>query len=252
MLSVRMNEASLLINEIEVVNLRKPFQRIVHKHKDIDSVLRTPSETLSRPRKPLSYYVKITDSKAGALYNIEKHGLQGHWVYSTNNSVSDVFRDKALQTILRSIHDDREQVNLVRQYISVVLGYLTQSYDFDAVFTCLPGLEKFTKKEVITDTSKLVKLPTLNFESRRYRSVRALLNGHREGLPTRLFDWEVFTNIDSRHTSLDKKIFEGYRNVLILTGTNVQYAGFLAKELQKVRSIKEVLPVSLFHIGAIR
>lgn len=252
MLSVRLREASLLVNEIEIVNLRKPFQRIVHKHKEIDSILRIPSETLARPRKPLSYYVKINESKAGALYNIEQHGLQGHWVYSTNNSISDVFRDKAIQTVLNNLDDEREQFQLLRQYISVIIGYLTQSYNFDVILTPILGVENLTKKKVITDTSKLTRLPDLRYESRRYRSVKALLNGHKEGLPARLFDWEVLTKIDSRHVTLDKKALEGYRNVLILTGTNVQYAGFLSREIQKVRSIKEVLPVSLFHVGAIR
>ena len=252
MLSIRIRDANLLVNEIEIVNLREPFQRIVHKSDGIDSILRTPKETLSRPRKPLSYYVKITETKAGALYNIEKHGLQGHWVYSTNNSISDVFRDKALQTVLHSLDPEMEQYSLICQYISVVIGYLVKSYKFDVILSTIPTIEKLTKFPVIIDQSKLVRLPKLSYESKRFRSVKALLKGHEEGIPTRLFDWEILTKIDSRNTTLDKKKLEGYNNILVLAGTNVQYAGYLAKEISKVKGVKEVLPVSLFHVGGKR
>lgn len=249
MLSIRMQDACLLVNEIKIVNLRKPFLRIIHRPNGISEILRTPSETLARPRKPLSYYVKITNTKAGSLYNTEKHGLQGHWVYSTNNSISDIFRDKALQTILHNLDSELEQFELIRQYFSTVVNFLIKSYNFDVVVTSIPTLECITKENIIVDQSNLIKLPSLRYESKRYRSVRALLNGHKEGLPTRLFDWETLINIEAKHTTLDKRGIEGHNNILILTGTNVQYAGWLACEIKKIRGVKEVLPVSLFHMG---
>jgi hypothetical protein len=249
MLSIRMRDAHLLVNEIKIVDLRKPFLRIIQKSDGISGILRKPSETLVRPRKPLSYYVKITGTKAGALYNVEKHGLQSHWVYSTNNTISNVFKDKSLQTILKNLDSELEQFELIRQYLSVAVNFLVKSFDFDVILTSIPTLGSITKFNLVVDEVKLTKLPDLSYEPRRYRSVKALLKGHKEGLPTRLFDWEILTNITAKHTTLDRKALEGYNNILVLAGTNVQYAGFLAREVAKIRGVKEVLPVSLFHVG---
>ena len=244
MIQIKLQDAHISVNGIRLVNLREPFQRIVNCPDGPSTLLRPPSQTLARTRKPLTYYVPMTSSKAGALYNMELHTLQSHWVYSTNTSVSPVFRDKALQTVLHNL-DEQENI---RKYLEVVVGMLTKSYSFDAILTTIPHLNLMTSIPIIGDTTKLVKLPGRRFETRRYRTVRALLDGHK-GLPARLFDWEVFTEITSRHTTLDKKRFREYSSIMVLVGTNVQYAGWLTNELLKLRNVKEVLPVSMFYIG---
>lgn len=248
MLSISVRNANLVINENDIVDLRKPFKRLVHVPEGVDTIIRTPSETLNAPRKPLAYYVKITNTKAGALYNIERHGLKSHWIYSTNPSKSDVFKDKTLQTILHHLDSEQEYIKAIRQYLTTVVNFVFKSYKFDVIYTSIPTLQSITKEPVIVDKSNLIKLPELPQETKRYRSVRALLNGHPEGLPARLFDWHVYKNINYRHTTLDKAQISGYTNVLILTGTNIQYAGFLYREIKKIPSVKEVLPVSLFRI----
>jgi len=248
MISVKVQDAHLVINQNEIVDLRKPFKRIVFVPEGVDTIMRTPSETLNALRKPLAYYVKITNTKAGALYNIERHGLQSHWIYNTNPSKSAVFKDKTLQTILHTLNSEQGNFDLIRNYISTIVNFLYKSYSFDIIYTSIPTLQSLTREPVIVDTSRLIKLPKLTHETQRYRSVRALLNGHPKGLPARLFDWEVYKNVSLKHTTLDKKKIKDYNNVLVLTGTNTQYAGFLCREIKKLPGIKEVLPVSLFKI----
>lgn len=248
MLSVKVQDAQLVINQNEIVDLRKPFKRIVFVPEGVDTIMRTPSETLDAPRKPLVYYVKITNTKAGALYNIERHGLQSHWIYNTNPSKSAVFKDKTLQTILHNLNSEQENFDLIRNYLSTVVNFLYKSYSFDAIYTSIPTLQSLTKEPVIVDTSRLTKLPQLTYETKRYRSVRALLNGHPQGLPARLFDWKIYKHINFKHTTIDRKKLKGYNNILVLTGTNIQYAGFLCREIKKLPGVKEVLPVSLFKI----
>lgn len=248
MLSINVKNACLVVNENSIVNLRKPFKRIVHIPEGVETIYRTPSETLSRARKPLPYYVKITNTKAGALYNIERHNLKSHWIYNTNSSISDIFKDKSLQTILHNLNIEQPSFETIRQYLSTVINFIFKSYNFDIIYTSIPTLSCITKENVISDDLKLIKLPDLKHESKRYRSVKALLKGHPEGLPARLFNWEVYTKITKRYTTLDKKILKGYTNVLVIVGTNIQYAGFLCKEIKKINGVKEVLPVSLFKI----
>jgi hypothetical protein len=245
-----LRESTLLSNGIEITDLRKPFQRIVRKSDGVDTLRHIPSETLARPRKPLYYYVPITKTVAGALYNTEYKGLQSHWVYSTNTSISDVYRDKALQHMLEHLHIETETNQKIRAYLSRVLELLIASYTFDCIVTPITSLSTLTNFSLAIDNSCLIKLPKRDGKSQRYNSVRALLNGHKEGIPSHILDWEIYNEIDlSRNTTFDRKKIEGNRSILIIAGTNTQYAGFLARELKKIRGVREVLPVSLFYIG---
>ena len=246
MVNTKLVDAHLTVNGIRLVNLREPFQRIINCPDGSRHILRPPSETLARERKPLTYYVPMTNTKAGALYNMEIQKLQSHWVYSTNTSISPVFRDKAIQTTLHNLENDENE--LLRDYLKVIVNMLTKSYDFDVIFSPIPGLSMITRVPVIKDETLITKLPNKRQEMKRYRTIKALINGHK-GLPARLFDWRIYSEISLKASNLDKKLFKEYSRIMVLTGTNVQYAGWLTRELLKMRNVKEVLPVSMFHIG---
>jgi hypothetical protein len=250
--SVDFRETGLYINGFYVVDLKKPFHRIVgHEDRNIETILRAPSETL-REKKPLTYYVKFSQKKAGALFRSEVMGLKCHWLYNTNTSISPLFRDKALLTLLNTLDTpDMDAYAEVRRYLSTILRLLWKSYPFDCVFTSLRTIPLLLPEvPVVVQPLRLMRLPKNIFQpSVRYKTLAAVLQGHPEGIPLSLLTGESYKFLALRHTTFNKDELCGYKNILILEGTNTSYAGFLAREFTFISGIQECLPSTLFHIG---
>ena len=239
----------LYINGFRLFDLKKPFHRIVGHTTGIESILRTPSESLSRQKKPLTYYVKFTNTKAGAMFNSDVKGLQCHWVYNTNTGISPLFRDKALLKLLTVI--DTENIEVyedVRNYLKSIIWYLWKSYSFDCILTSLQHLPLLLPKVPIEVMPLLLKsLPgQIVNPSVRYETLQALLKGHPEGIPLSLLTAESYKFLALRHTSFNREFLKEKKSILIIEGTNTSYSGFLARELSFL-GVKNVLPTVLFR-----
>jgi hypothetical protein len=253
MFTVELHEQTqLYLNGFRVVDLKKPFHRIVGRDEGVNGILRSPSESLSRQKKPLTYYVKFAEKKAGALFHSEVIGLKCHWIYNTNTSISQLFRDKGLLTLLNVLETDMEVYAEVRRYLSSILRLLWKSYPFDCVVTSLKHLPLLLPGvPVVVMPLMLISLPKQPaFPSVRYKTLQAVLKGHSGSIPLSLLTGESFRFLALRHTSFEKEKLHVCKNILILEGTNTSYAGFLARELSFLSGVKEVLPTTLFHIGA--
>ena len=251
MFTVELHETELYINTFRVVDLRKPFHRILHDKESVERLLRTPSESLSRQKKPLTYYVKFAERKAGAMFNSEVAGLRCHWIYNTNTSVSPLFRDKALLTMLSVL--DQQEVEIyaeVRRYLSSILRLLCKSFAFDCVVTSLHVVPMLIPDfPVIVLPLKLTSLPKqVARPSARYTTLQAVLKGHPEGIPLSLLTGSSYNFLSLRHTSFDRDVLKDKKNILIIEGTNTSYSGFLAREFAFL-GVREVLPTTIYHIG---
>lgn len=246
-----LHETLLYINSFRVLDLRKPFHRIVGDEDSVDKLLRTPTESLSRAKKPLTYYVKVTEKRAGALFHSEVQGLKCHWVYNTNTSVSPLFRDKALTILLKSLETQNETYKEVRRYLTGVVRLLWKSFPFDCIITSIETLPLLLPEVPIHILPlTLTSLPKQTaFPSTRHTTLKAVLKGHPEGIPLSLLTGDAYSFLSLKHTTFDKKLLQDVKNVLIIEGTNTSYAGFLARELYFLPGVKQVLPTTLFHIG---
>lgn len=253
MFVIELHETQVYVNGFKVVDLKKPFHRIVvHEGKRIDDILRTPSESLSRQRKPLTYYVKFSDKKAGALFNSEVTGCKCHWIYNTNPAISPLFRDKALLTLLRMLDiAEIAEYAEIRRYLSTILRFLWKSFPFDCVVTSLRTVPLLLPDvPVIVMPLQLVSLPKeTSFCGSRYKTLAAVLKGHEGGVPLSLLTAASFKFLGLRHTTFDRHLLKGQKNILIIEGTNTSYAGFLARELAYLPGTREILPCTLFHIN---
>jgi hypothetical protein len=250
MFTIELHGTDLYINGFRILDLKKPFHRIVGDSKGVAELLRTPSESLSRKKKPLTYYVKFSETKMGALFHSEVAGLQCHWVYNTNTGVSPLFRDKALLTLLTALDTPLETYTEVRRYLTTILTLLWNSFSFDCIFTSLSVLPSLLPGiPVCVAPLRLMTLPkpAASFTSRQ-RTLHAVLRGHPEGIPLSLLTGESYNFLSLRHTSFEKSSIKNYKSMLVVEGTNTAYSGFLARELTFL-GVKEVLPVCLFHIG---
>jgi len=252
MFSVQLHNSLLYVNNFHIVDLGKPFKRIIHNAAGIDPSLRTPAETLATVRKPLPYYVKFAEDRAGALFNMESRGFKCHWVYETQPDVSGLFRDKALLTLLHGLDTDSETYKSIRNYLRVIVRLIAHSFEFDCIVTSLPCAQLLCKTVPIlhvTPVLRALPLRPAHLITKRYRTLRAVLKGHPEGIPLSVLNGESLNLITLRHTSFEKSLLAGMKNILILEGTNVNYSGFLAKELMYLPGISNVLPCTLFRIG---
>lgn len=253
MFTVELHEQTqLYLNGFRVIDLKNPFHRIVRRDEGVDGILRSPSESLSRQKKPLTYYVKFAEKKAGALFHSEVVGLKCHWIYNTNTGISQLFRDKGLLTLLNVLDTDIEVYAEVRRYLSSILRLLWKSFPFDCVLTSLkhlplllPGVPVVVMPLALTSLPKQGTAPSV-----RYKTLEAVLKGHNGSIPMSLLTGESFRFLSLRHTTFEREKFHSCKNVLIIEGTNTAYSGFLARELSFLGGVKEVLPTCLFHIGA--
>lgn len=247
------NTATVYINGFRIVDLQKPFHRIVGNHgESINKILRTPSESLSRQKKPLTYYVKFSERRAGALFNSEVHGLKSHWVYNTNTHISPLFRDKALSTLVNLLETiDTETYNEVRRYLSSILMLLWKSFSFDCVFSSLQTLPVLVPNiPIIVAPLTLVALPEhVAHNNVRHKTLQAVLKGHSGGIPLSILTGASYNFLSLRHTTFDRSLIKDKKSILVIEGTNTAYAGFLARELSFFPEVHDVLPVCLFHIN---
>jgi hypothetical protein len=224
----------------------------VGSEKGVDHILRTPSESLSRQKKPLTYYVKFAENRAGALFNSEVSGLKSHWTYNTNTSVSPLFRDKALLTLLNVLDtDDMKVYGEIRKYLAGVLRLVWKSFPFDCIVTSLGKLPYLLPDiPIIVMPLMLTSLPRQrSFSSIRYTTLKAVLKGHPEGIPLSLLTGESFSFLSLRHTTFERDLLKDMKNILIVEGTNTSYSGFIAREFSFLEGVKEVLPITIFHIN---
>jgi len=250
--TIELHGTDLYINGFRVLDLKKPFHRIVGNRESIDSILRTPSESLSRQKKPLTYYVKFTEKKAGAMFNSEVCGLKSHWLYNTNTSISPLFRDKALLTLLNVLDTPSIEVyEDVRKYLKSIVRLVWKSFPFDCILTSLRTLPLLLPDlPIILAPLRLVSLPKqIAFPSVRYKTLQAVLQGHSDGVPLSLLTGESYNFLSLRYTTFERASLKNLKNILIIEGTNTAYAGFLARELSFLCGIKEILPTTLFHIN---
>lgn len=251
MFALEMNEKNqLYINGFLVVDFHKPFHRLVGHASGIDRIMRTPSESLSRQKKPLTYYVKMTSTRAGALFNSDVRGLQCHWVYNTNTGISPLFRDKTLLTLLNNLDTSLDTYEKIRGDLKSIVWFLWKSFPFDLIMTSLRHLPELLPKVpievmplMLTSLPRQIAVPSV-----RYGTLQALLKGHPGGVPLSLLTGESFRFLSLRHTNFQKEKIRGCKNVLIIEGTNTYYSGFLARELSFL-GVRNVLPTTLFHIG---
>ncbi len=253
MFALELHGTELYINGFKILDLKRPFHRIVGNTTGIDTILRTPSESLSRQKKPLTYYVKFSEKKAGALFHSEVCGLKSHWLYNTNTSISPLFRDKALLTLLNILDTSSLEVyEEVRRYLRSIIRLVWKSFPFDCIITSLRTLPLLLPDlPVIFMPLRLTSLPKhIAFPSVRHKTLQAVLHGHSEGIPLSLLTGESYNFLSLRHTTFEKNSLKEYKNILIIEGTNTAYSGFLARELAFLCGVKEVLPCCIFHIGA--
>lgn len=246
-----LHETVLHINSFRILDLKKPFQRIVGDQESVDKLLRTPTESLSRAKKPLTYYVKFSEKRAGAMFHSEVQGLKCHWVYNTNTSVSPLFRDKALTILLKTLNTENETYKEIRRYLTGIIRLLWKSFSFDCILTSIETLPLLLPEVPMIVTPLILKsLPKQTaFPSVRHKTLQAVLKGHPEGIPLSLLTGDSYNFLSLRHTNFDKMLLQDKKKVLIIEGTNTYYAGFLAREFYFLQGIKEVLPTTLFHIG---
>ncbi len=250
MFTIDLHDTQLYINTFRILDLKKPFHRIVGDPENIQKILRTPSESLSRQKKPLTYYVPFSDTRAGAMFHSEVSGLKCHWIYNTNSSVSPLFRDKALLTLLNFLDASGNTYEEVRRYLSSLLYLLWNSFSFDCILTSIRTLPLLAPDlPIVVMPLKLTSLPAkIAFMTDRYKTLQAVLKGHPNGIPLSLLTGESYRFISLRHTTFDKSLIKNKKNILIVEGTNTSYAGFLARELSFL-GVKEILPTTLFHIN---
>jgi hypothetical protein len=247
MINLKLRDSTLFANRVKIVNLNRPFKSIVSYSAEKDKHLSSRLVTSEEERQPLlPYHVQITETKAGVLYGARKNTFKVYWVYSTNSRVSSTFRDVVLQEFFKEMHNDED----MRRYIVVIISLLVNSFDFEYIFTDIPGLEKIYKKvPIVFDPTKLLNISPERVTTPTIHVVKSMLREHTEGLPLRLFDSQVYTAVSLfKNTTFDKSILPSEKG-LILMGTNHYYAGFLAKELNTYSLNEKVLPVCLFYIG---
>ena len=135
----------------------------------------------------------------------------------------------------------------VRQYVCVVLNLLMTSFPFDCLYTDIPEIKHLSLPfPVIIDDTVLIKMEGV---LPHQRLQHAILERHTY-IPLRLCDWRTFDHIRlvGPNTSFRAGVLEQHRNILLLTGTNPFYAGFLSREFHSM-GYEEVLPVSLFSVN---
>jgi hypothetical protein len=234
------DEHVITANGYEIVNLSKPYKWIVRRQSG-----RIPSETLKTKGKPLAYYVPIRDDVYGSLYSTEYHGFQSHWVYCTNTSVSDLFRDKVLHEICQTFSSDSEVLSEIKRHIFIIVNMLIKSYTFDCIFTDIEALSSLRLSVPVLYSVPLLK--SITPKNQKQEVISAMLLKHKT-LPLNVFDWQTLQGVSLRNTTLDKTSIAKYTTPLILSATNHMYTGFLYKEFVRMGK-KETLPVTLFFIG---
>lgn len=262
MIYVTFEKGEIKANRFTITNLKRPFQNIVHSTKIAKQ--RRPIDTFMDGtrllKKLLIYEIPIKKSTYGTLFRSSIQGFPSHWVYETNKTISPLFRDKVLHKILHEdLLKEDEAFENIRQHLKVIMNLLVKSYDFDLILTDIENLASFTLPlPIIYDDAKLVSVPPPS--TVRLKTVRALLRKHESKLPLKTFDWQLLSHISlTRHSTFDLNRLKGYTNILIISGTNPYYAGFLARELGRVRRDKEEaterskltfnpLPVTLFSV----
>ena len=269
MFMAELHNTNLYINGARIVDLKKPFQRIVGNHgESISKILRAPQESLSRKKRPLTYYVKFSEYKAGALFNSDIDGLKCHWVYNTNPSISPLFRDKVLLSLVNLLDTPMEIYGEICQYLRSIIMLLWKSFSFDCIYSSirtLPFLLSYDDIPIITAPLNLVRLPKkcpwgdkdITSGDRggrngleRYKILQAILKGHPKGIPLSILTGTSYNLISLvRDTTFNRDILKGKKNILIVESTNTAYAGFLSREISSLPGVKETLPVCFFHIN---
>ena len=254
MIYVTFEKGEVKANRFTIANLKRPFQNIVYKK---ERRLWKPSETFMLGTKLLEdtypYDIPIKKDTYGTLFHATTQGFPSHWVYETTKTVSPLFRDKAIHKILhKDLLNDDETFENIRQHLQVIVNLLAKSYNFDLILTDIENLTSFTLSlPVIYDDAKLISVPPPT--TVRLKTVRALLRKHKDGILLHAFDWQLLSQISlTRHSTFDLSRLKGHSNVLIIVGTNQYYAGFLAKELIKVKGgiehTLDLLPITLFSV----
>lgn len=253
MIYVTFEQGEVKSNRFTITNLKRPFQNIVHTEKSVIEK-KKPWETFiknnSLLKSPLSYHIPIRANTYGTLFRASFQQFPSHWVYDTNKSLSPLFRDKVLHKILHeNLLKEDETSEGIRQHLQIIINLLAKSYDFDVILTDIKNLASFTLPiPIIYDNAKLVSIPTPS--SVRLRTIQAILRKHKTELPLRAFDWQLLKDVSlTRHSTFDLKQLKPYTNVLVVVGTNVYYAGFLAMELRRIKGeVFDPLPVTLFNV----
>jgi len=250
---ITFEEGRVKSNNFVITDLKKPFKNIV------SSPIVNPenlARTFEKPgglirSMPYPFYVQIKKQALGSLFRGTFHGYPSYWVYETNSTLSPLFRDKVLHKILQEdLMTESETYQGIRQHFKILINLLVRSYAFDVIVTDIKNIASFTFSiPIIHDSAILTRMPQPI--TPRLKTIRALHRGSEE-LPLSLFDWQLLDHISlQRYSSFDVHQLRNYKNILLLIGTNVYYAGFLAKEIRKLwvtgRQF-EPLPITLFRV----
>ena len=235
---IKVQNNYLTSNYKRIANLRWP-----------DSIRRTSSSRMSLHRlfEPPKYFVdnkeayrlQVSTEKYTQL-NVTRKTWDGlcYWVYSTNGSLTPLFRDKSVQYVLRSLRQNREVCDRVFTVVSLIL----YSYDFECILTDISELaESGLGRPVICDDVNIIKYDS--DVDGKDRVLRNLLQTHKS-IPLRLMNEDILRRVSLESSNWDRSKLNGATRVLILVASNMAYASYLYRNLQ----LEGALPVSLFNV----
>ena len=251
-MTIKMKDGWLVANWYQLFNLKKPYRNSIDvvkstwEHRATKHVYRSPGSVYDLG-STFRYRFRTSKNHFHALIPATGHGLKGHAIYSSAVTCPSVFMANNLMEVLLKLPTRDPVYAEIRKLLSVVVGKVLTSYDFDIVLTdlkypkcVLPSSfpeDKIYRMDYVYD--KPLRIPALRIEN-------AAMNNHGP-VPLRVLDSDALSIMPIDNTNIDMSVFPKDSKILILSGLNLFYSAYMANLLRK-EGIQQVLPISIFRI----
>lgn len=254
MIRLKLEEGILKANWYPICNLRRPYRRSIDVVKSRwrshtgSYIARTPNEVMNLGTSH-RYRFRTSSGHYHALIPTSKGHLRTNCIYSTKKKCASRMVANSLVQLFNTLDSDDHYIVEIRALLEKVVAKVVASYDFDVIISDLPDPLLLIPQKVADSVTVIPANFSMvkQYPDPEFRSTNAILRYH-EKLPLRLLHTHNFLKLPEENTDIDFRAMHKDARVLVLSGMNPMYAGYLANTLRANYKVKDVLPVGIFRI----
>jgi hypothetical protein len=231
--NIRYENSQLFIDNLKIVDVRKPFlyrTDRLNKKSSMDMIRVRPEETWTGHGR--RFIVPIDSRHFCSMIIARKYQFKSQCLYNTNAGISRLIRNKVLKYC---VDNPDLYVDLKNDLIKIITK-ICNSWDFDSIITDISWVSELNLKPTIKCNWNLIN-PDLH--SKVDFSINHLISTYKK-IPLNILPFEALDKC-SLYKDTDFEKFD-YKSPLILINTNSCLSGYLAKSLGRG------LPVTIFKL----